>query len=265
MTSQFARAGFALFDAAIVPLSDILAVVNDGVSACCLYASSGEAALRVSPWLLADAAQTRALMDTMRSSARYTAGATWLGTTATLDTVAHHLGGLRQIHADGKRYYLRYADGRAWADIWSVLNPHQRQAALGPVEEWDVHAFERCAFVSPSRGEPATALPLRLTRVQWTTLLRAQRDTQRCIEWLGGHAALAESYSGAELLTLSRRTGDWLQRQGPLAQEAVQAAGVAALRSGGRVFEKNDAFAEAVHRSSTASDYEALRSWGLHA
>ncbi|QCO67877.1 DUF4123 domain-containing protein [Luteimonas yindakuii] len=265
MSSQFAHAGFALFDAAIVPLNDILAVVNDGVSDCCLYAASGEEASRVSPWLLADAAQTRALMDTMRGNPRYAAGATWLGTDVAFDTMARHLRNLGQIHANGKRYYLRYADGRAWADTWSVLGPDQRQAVLGPVKEWDSHAIERCAFRSPSGVDAAASLPLRLTRVQWTNLLRAQRDTHRCIEWLSRQAALASSYSGADLLALARRTGEWLQQLGPLGPEVMRAAGIAALRSGGRVFEEGDAFSQAVRRSSTPSDYEALRSWGSYA
>lgn len=260
ITATHAR--YVLLDAAIVPLADIQAVANSGISAYCLYAALGEEAQRVAPWLLAEATASHALADALRTESKRAHGIAWLHTDADIDVVADHLRTLQRIHADGKYYFLRYADGHAWADVWSVLRPEQRHMALGPIREWRAHAFVTHSFAPPQTMDTESlAHNLRLSRAQWSALLQAQRDTQRGIEWKTGHSVLASQLDGDGLHALSRRTGDWLRAQGPLPPAVIHAVGLAALRSQGRVLD-DPAFSEAVRLSNAPAQQKVLRTWG---
>ncbi|WP_066092781.1 DUF4123 domain-containing protein [Xanthomonas massiliensis] len=239
MSGSRTLTGFILFDSAIVPLDRIVSIIDDGYPGHCLYADWGEEAKSVSPWLLAPSSRVAELVRDLREGGQHAHGVSRLATSASADAIVLHLRRLQTMFADRKRYYLRYADARAFSDLWSVLDPAQRRALLGPIAAWEASAAgESSRYIDPDDGRTlaqSVTLPLRLSSRQFGELLRAQRDTQRWSIWLKTQPQLCEGYSPAELRKLSRLTGEWLRAQGALPERVVQAVGVAVLRSGGEV------------------------------
>lgn len=239
MSPSRAPMEFILLDSAIVPLDRIMSVIDDGHSGHCLYADLGDEARLISPWLLESSSPAETLVRDMRDSKRHTHGVARLAAPTSIDVVVLHLHQLRTLLADRKRYYLRYADGRALSDLWGVLDSTQRQALLGPIDTWEACATdEPCRYLvsyeSRSRAE-AVSMSLRLSSHQFGELLQAQRDTQRWSTWLATQPQLCDGYSLKDLRDLSRLTGKWLRTQGALPERVVQAVGVAVLRSKGEV------------------------------
>lgn len=98
---------------------------------------------------------------------------------ADFEALARHFVALRYLHTqDGQRYYLRYADSRCLAALWSVLSAAQQCALLGPVRHWCYWDRQlQDQVVSISQESLATALgrallPTRLSDHQLGNLLQ---------------------------------------------------------------------------------------------
>jgi len=238
MRGEVVQHRFALFDAAIVPVDSIKSVVNSGICARCLYAQWGDEAERVSPWLLADGPGVGEFAQEMRASRAHAAGVSWLMSRVSMEGVVEHLARLQYLFSGRDRYFLRYADGRALADLWEVLRPDQRTCLLGPVQEWNAHACAPRDYASeggPSGAEESQHLPLRLTRTQFGRFIRAQRNTQRWVAWEAGQPLLAGGFTPARLREIAINVGDWLQAHQVMSGPTLRAVEIAALRSGGDV------------------------------
>ena len=251
MRDEVTQHRFVLFDAAIVPIESIRSLVDDGVCARCLYEQWGAGAERVSPWVLADGPGVRELAQDMRASRTHAFGVSSLMSRVPMDELAEHLMRLQYLFCGHDRYFLRYADGRAFADLWEVLRPEQRTCLLGPVQRWNARA---CAPRDYMSGESEDRLfgsgegqrpPLRLMRAQFGRLIRAQRITQRWAVWETEQPLLARKFTPARLRDLAVGVGDWLQTHQVVAGPTLRAVGMAALRSNGDVLESPD-FPEAV-------------------
>src|SRR5690606_13567274 len=167
-----AAAGFVLFDSALVPSERIESIINDGYPGRCLYGDLGEEAKRVSPWLLPLSPPAEELGREMRESGTHAYGVSFLLTPVPIDVLSLHLQRLRKVFAGQKRYYLRYADGRAFSDLWRVLDQGQRTAMLGPVEAWKAHPsrepFQRGTKSDTELFSHEDGLPLRLSTQQFS-------------------------------------------------------------------------------------------------
>src|SRR5690606_4467351 len=203
----------------------------------------------------------------MRESGTHAYGVSFLLTQVPIDVLSLHLQRLRKVFAGQKRYYLRYADGRAFSDLWGVLDQGQRTAMLGPVEAWKAHPsrepFQRGTKWDTELFSHEDGLPLRLSTQQFSVLSHAQLDTQRWSTWLKAQPALATGYALEELQDLSRRTGAWLRAQRDvLSPHLVHAVGVAVLRSGGGVLDQAG-FASAVRQGIENDDRKPIDAWLL--
>lgn len=153
-----------------------------------LYDDESPQAARIGPLLLParrEVAQMISQLATSNSDVVF--GYSLLRGPARLDQIHQHLQKLRFIHAvSGKRYYFRFADGRAFANVWQTLSIEQRQAMLGPVQEWhhyDPAGRECCGRADPLQStSPANGLPLQLQPDQWHQVLNATRVGELFLE-----------------------------------------------------------------------------------
>lgn len=254
---------FILFDGAIVPTDRIVSIIHDGYPGCCLYEDLGDEAKQVSPWLLSLSSPAEELAVEMGGSRMRAHGVSRLLAPTSMKTLELHLRQLQTLFSGRKQYYLRYADGRSLADLWEVLNPIQRAALLGPVEVWEAHPADGPSryVADTSQLSPDKGLPLRLSKGQFSQLMRMQSDTQRWTTWLKTQPALVTGYTLDELRDLSRRAGAWLHVRGDaLPPRLVHAVSVAALRSNGEVFE-HPGFANAVRQGIDSDDRGPIDSW----
>lgn len=172
---------YFLFDGAL--LHDI--ALRDGILQApnirLLYEDEGPQAARVGPLLLPARQSVAQRMNQLSAgNPDVVFGYGVLRGSASMEQVLHHLDQLRFIHASsGKRYYFRFADGRAFSNIWQTLSPEQRQAVLGPLKEWHHHDMagrQRCARQDPVRSaRPGDSMPLQLQPEQWHRMLNATR------------------------------------------------------------------------------------------
>lgn len=146
-----------------------------------LYEDEGPQAARVGPMLLPACQSVAQLMNQLSASnPDVMFGYGVLRVSAPMAQLLQHLRHLRFIHAsNGKRYYFRFADGRAFSNVWQTLSPEQRQAVLGPVQEWHHHdtAGRECCVRQDPRGAASSgdSLPLQLRPEQWHRMLNATR------------------------------------------------------------------------------------------
>ena len=146
-----------------------------------LYEDQGPLAARVGPLLLLARQEVAEMISQLATSnSELVFGYNLLRSAACLDQIEQHLQQLRFIHAvSGKRYYFRFADGRAFANVWRALSLEQRQAMMGPVQEWhhyDPAGTQCCGRTAPQQStSPASALPLQLQPDQWHQVLNATR------------------------------------------------------------------------------------------
>lgn len=264
MNARLPFSRFALLDAAIVSTRHIRGIVDAGYTGICLYAPMGDDAAQISPWILPDVPVVSSFVDSLRADRTRAFGTTWLNVDRPLEQVVKHLQKLTYLHADGGHFFLRYADGRAFADIWGVLRDTQRQAFLGPIRVWDAFSHSaQCYEADPgieAGKQSKGTLPLHLLPPQWRDLLRAQRDTQRWADWEQTYKLLAADYTPSELHRLSCRTGAWLRSQGVLPEAVIQAVGAAVLRSGGQVLSE-PGITERVRRCEAEGDLSPLLAW----
>lgn len=172
---------FSLFDGALLHGTTLLERLLEEPEIRLLYEDESPEAARIGPLLLPahrDVSQMISELATTHSEVAF--GYSMLRSAAHLDRLHQHLQQLRFIHAaSGKRYYFRFADGRAFSNVWQTLSMEQRHATLGPVQEW--HYFDPAGRESCSRTDPshltgsATALPLYLQPEQWHQILDATR------------------------------------------------------------------------------------------
>lgn len=169
-----------LFDAAIVPFKQLKALSDGGNGGYCLYAEHGQEAEVVAPWLFMDSPQVRSQAVQWQVDARHMAGVAALEHEGDSLGLMQHLCAISIIKAPaGRRFYLRFADMRALADVWSVLQEDQRGWLLGPVRRWRGCRFPEVELqLSASPSTMAFRAPLSLSTPQFETLLRKQRDTQ---------------------------------------------------------------------------------------
>lgn len=228
---------YLLFDAAIIPLQLIRSVVDAGVPARCLYDDLGSQAERISPWLLQDKDEARGLASRMREDRRYAHGVSRLGACVEMSELHQHLQHLRYVRANERRYFLRYADGRAWLDLWAELQPMQQLTALGPVSEWEAFDCEPIIIsksgVRHQEGDCHRVLPVGLSKQQWAGVIRRQRITQRWMRWESEQKSLSGKYAPCRLRELAGQTGEWLQAHRIVDGPEVHDIEMAVLRTDG--------------------------------
>lgn len=146
-----------------------------------LYEDKGPQAARMGPLLLPERQEiSRQVNRLARIHSDMVFAYSLLRAPVSPEQILEHLQRLRFVHASGgKRYYFRFADGRAFASVWRTLSVEQRSAALGPVQGWhhyDPAGRQCCARTSPLPStSPANILPLQLQPRQWHQVLNATR------------------------------------------------------------------------------------------
>lgn len=172
---------YFLFDGALLHDSALQSFLFEAPEICELYEDEGPLAARVGPLLLpANREVAREINRLAPGHSDMAFGYSLLRSPARLEQVSRHLRHLRFVQDAGeRRYYFRFADGRAFANVWQALCQEQRQAVLGPVREWHYHDIvgralcARAESLSPSNH--ASVLPLRLQPEQWHRVLSATR------------------------------------------------------------------------------------------
>lgn len=172
---------FFLFDGALLHDTALHDHLLKALENRLLYEDESPQAARIGPLLLpARPEVTRMISEQATSHSELLFGYSVLRSAACLDQIQQHLQQLRFIHTvSGKRYYFRFADGRAFANVWQTLSLEQRQAMLGPVQQWHHHdpaGRQCCGRTAPRQStRPASALPLQLQPDQWHQVLNATR------------------------------------------------------------------------------------------
>ncbi|MGV5311690.1 DUF4123 domain-containing protein [Pseudomonas aeruginosa] len=172
---------FFLFDGALLHGTALHERILEEPEIRLLYDDQSPQAARIGPLLLPACREVAQMISQLATSnSELVFGYNLLRGPAHLDQIQQHLQQLRFIHAlSGKRYYFRFADGRAFATVWQALSIDQRHAMLGPVKEWyhyDPAGRECCGRADPQRStSPASALPLQLQPDQWHQVLNATR------------------------------------------------------------------------------------------
>lgn len=254
---------FVLIDGTVFAETDIVdEFAAQGCVRRALYPDKGEAAERVGPWLLIADRFSQEIVLRFAESPLLRNGITWLQTKSELDTLYRHLQSLRYIWFQRNQYYLRYADGRAIANLWDILTPAQQAYWMGPVQAWhtwswsdDLHEY-RAPVLSVD-----DASTLRLSQEQYRHLLHRQRDDLRLVDCLSLEPELATALDRKQMHAISRDTGVWLQSVGVKAYSTAVAVSVVALRSAGSVLKSPD-FLEQVNRlSEDGRDADVLLGW----
>ncbi|WP_313700848.1 DUF4123 domain-containing protein [Achromobacter sp.] len=172
---------FFLFDGALLHDTALHELLLKDPEIRLLYEDESPQAARIGPMLLpARQEVARMISQLATDNSELVFGYSLLRSTVRLDQIQQHLQQLRFIHAvSGKRYYFRFADGRAFANVWRTLSTDQRQAILGPVQQWhhyDPAGRQCCGRTAPQQStSPASALPLQLRPDQWHQVLNATR------------------------------------------------------------------------------------------
>jgi len=172
---------FFLFDGALLHGTALHDHILEEPEIRLLYEDEGPQAARIGPLLLPARREVAQMTSQLaKSNSDIVFGYSLLRGPAHLGQIQQHLQQLRFIHAvSGKRYYFRFADGRAFATVWQTLSMEQRQAMLGPVQEWHHHdpaGRECCSRTDPRQStSSANALPLQLQPEQWHQVLNATR------------------------------------------------------------------------------------------
>ncbi|EHK63040.1 hypothetical protein KYC_27588 [Achromobacter arsenitoxydans SY8] len=232
-----------------------------------LYEDQGPLAARVGPLLLPEHQEISLWLNQLASTRQDVAFAySLLRTPSGIGQVLEHLQRLRFIHArSGKRYYFRFADGRAFANVWEALSIAQRDAVLGPVQAWHHHdaaGKERCVRTS---GIPQAsiddALPLQLEPKQWHQVLRTARISDLF------HAASNLDYgpqaqgSHAQRYAWTVQIHDRLQRL-QIVEPAVQVAATRVVwRTAGRLL-GDQVFEAALKKADSGVDIRSVFAFG---
>ena len=172
---------FFLFDGALLHDTALHELLLKDLEIRLLYEDESPEAARIGPMLLpARQEVARMISQLATNNSELVFGYNLLRSAASLDQIEQHLQQLRFIHAvNGKRYYFRFADGRAFANVWQALSLEQRQAMMGPLQEWhhyDPAGTECCGRTAPQPSTSrASALPLQLQPNQWHQVLNATR------------------------------------------------------------------------------------------
>jgi uncharacterized protein DUF4123 len=137
-----------------------------------------------------------------------------LHTPADFATLAQHLVSARCLHTlDGQRYYLRYADSRCLVALWRVLNPSQRAALLGPVQQWaytDRQARTQVVSLDREPAAPRSTMSLRLNHQQLADLLQGTWPDQLLHSVAERQPHLGQSLTPWQRYSCARRVCDWL-------------------------------------------------------
>ncbi|NBA95429.1 DUF4123 domain-containing protein [Pseudomonas sp. R5(2019)] len=185
-----------------------------------LYDDLGEQAASVGPWLLPTTDPVNEYTRTLLTSGTEQRFAcSGLTCRAPLPALLEHLRALRYLQSGGtQRYYFRYADGRAFSDLWRTLTPAQRRATLGPINTWNhldlTGNVHKALAPHPDEVAAEVSLPLRLQPQQWHQLIENGRigelfdATAQIDDGLPPHGQPHERYHW------TCQTYAWLRRMG---------------------------------------------------
>ena len=190
-----------------------------------LYRDLGAEAAQVGPWLLPANPERLALADAcVRSeSARFAISYLYADGAPDLPDAQAHLQHLRHVvamNSSRQRYYLRYADSRAFAALWAALGEHARNQIMGPLSVWSWWdaAGQRCMAIRPALANtpPPPSWPLRLTPAQFKQIIDVAR--------LGELLAMVEEYlpDYLENVPLAQRWAGVRTASQWLAQRAIE-------------------------------------------
>lgn len=95
----------------------------------------------------------------------------WLATSASAIDVAEHWSRqILQYDENGSAFVVRFYDSRALSLIWPILRESQRQALLGPINNW--YALDACAQPCTYARTVRSQAALSLTPEQWQRIHR---------------------------------------------------------------------------------------------
>ncbi|NBA97761.1 DUF4123 domain-containing protein [Pseudomonas sp. R5(2019)] len=228
-----------------------------------LYQDEGDMAANAGPLLLPSSTSVRAWTGTLAQGnpdAIFACNA--FRSEAPLDMLLAHLKALRFLHTNGgRRYYFRYADGRAFASVWHTLTAEQRQATLGPIPAWhhyDAFGTECCAGpVQSDACTPPTALPLHLRPEQWHQVLEAGRLGERVNAAAALQVGPPPQGTRAQRYTWAAETDRWLKRLGVDALPVQVAATLVVWQTAGLVL-RAEQFAAALRKAQVSGDLDGV-------
>ncbi|MFC5697760.1 DUF4123 domain-containing protein [Pseudomonas sp. GCM10022186] len=221
-----------------------------------LYEDLGEQAANVGPWLPPATAPLHEFTRGLLSSAldqRFACSG--LVCQAPLPELLEHLRALRYLEArNGQRYYFRYADGRAFSDVWQALTPGQQDATLGPIEAW--HHSDRSGLRSVRAQPRPTAeasLPLQLHPRQWHELIESGRIGELFDAACRADQSLPPQGQARQRYTWTQQTYAWLHRLKVDALSVQVAAILVIWRTAGLLL-KEEQFEAALRRAQRTGD-----------
>lgn len=232
-----------------------------------LYEDEGPQAARVGPLLLPAYQSVVRLMNQLSAgNPEVMFGYGVLRGSVPMEQVLQHLRQLRFIHASsGKRYYFRFADGRAFSNVWQTLSSEQRRAVLGPVQAWHHHDMagrECCARQDPVRSaHSGDSLPLHLQSEQWHRMLKASRVGELFLAASRANHRIPAQGTGGQRLDWAAQVHERLQRL-QMHDVAVKISAVLVVWQTAAQVLHDDRFEAALRQASRSGDVSGILAFG---
>ncbi|MES1948702.1 hypothetical protein C84B14_15211 [Salinisphaera sp. C84B14] len=257
---------YALFDGGVIAGTSASSTLSDHPSAHPLYADLGAEAAAVGPWLAEADAAIRELVTTLRADETRSVGVSVLEISAvSFSRLVDHFKSLRfiQTRSGARKYFLRYADGRAIASLWNVLLEPQRLALLGPIAAWEFTTphgqRKKIAATQLANDTPPAMLPIRLNPKQFNNLLDESRTGELLATTIDMFPEL-RTVPANERYGLAQQARTWLSTRHIEHDTLRLAVTATCLRTRGAALD-DQSFEQVVSQAKETAQLDAVLAW----
>lgn len=252
---------YIVFDGAQLESAEI-AYLRERDDCHALYADMGDEAAAVGPWLAPAKGEIDALAAAVEASRPRRYGIIRLLGDVDSVRLTGHLSRLRYLYGDDEqRYFFRFADSRAFDNVWRALDPAQKAGLFGPVVEWAYtnRSGRHTVRTAPDGIEPQQP-PWRLTEAQFNTVLDLSWPDQLLAATLERELDLMVLHREVEYYAWTQRTCELARTLAIDSHPLHLAMNTAVLRTAGHAFD-DPAFKAAVAKAQAGHSPEPIDAW----